>query len=270
VSAAPLLEVRDLRKTFVLPHNLLEKPRSITAVDGVSFTVRAGETFGLVGESGSGKSTIGRLIARLTEPTAGRIALRGEDWLAVKGRALRQARRQVQMVFQSPYASLDPRWRVVDIVAEPLRTHLNLNQEELRQRCGALLDRVGLSPQLMDRYPHQFSGGQKQRIAIARALALEPALLIADEPVSALDVSIQAQVLEVLREIRRTSGLAMIFISHDLSVVDYLCEWVGVLNQGRLVEVGATRDIFMRPQEAYTRALIDALPGRRRRERQQS
>ncbi|WP_201863231.1 ATP-binding cassette domain-containing protein [Microvirga soli] len=263
-----LLEVDNLKKTFVLPHSLFEKPRTVTAVNGVSFTITAGETFGLVGESGSGKSTIGRLIARLADPSGGRITFGGQDWLSLKGKGLRQARRQVQMVFQSPYASLDPRWRVIDIVAEPLRTHLDLGKDELRERCATLLDRVGLSSNLMDRYPHQFSGGQKQRIAIARAIALEPALLIADEPVSALDVSIQAQVLEVLREVRRTSNLAMIFISHDLSVVDYLCERVGVLCQGSLVEIGPTREIFSTPKQAYTQSLIDALPGRRRFQQQ--
>lgn len=265
-----LLEVKGLSKHFGLPGGIFEKRRLIVAVDDVSFSIRRGEAFGLVGESGSGKSTIGRIIARLTEPSAGSIRFAGEDWLALSGQALRQKRRDVQMVFQSPYASLDPRWRVRDILAEPLKSYTDLKGAALSRRAAELLEQVGLNPDWLERYPHQFSGGQRQRIAIARALASGPKLLIADEPVSALDVSSQAQVLRLLKRICAEQGLAMLFISHDLSVIDHLCSQVGVLNHGRLEEVGRTEAIFRAPQSAYTRRLIDAVPGKKRRQIEQS
>ena len=260
-----LLEVSGLVRTFTLSGRLFEKPRTLTAVNDVSFSIRRGEAFGLVGESGSGKSTIGRIVARLTEPTAGSVTFDGMDWLALRGRALRDKRRDVQMVFQSPYASLDPRWRVRDILAEPLKSYTDLTGAALTHRAAELLDQVGLNPDWLDRFPHQFSGGQRQRIAIARALASNPRLLIADEPVSALDVSSQAQVLKLLRRICQEQGLAMLFISHDLSVVDHLCQRVGVLNHGVLEEMGPTSEIFRSPRTDYTRRLIDAVPGRKRR-----
>ena len=263
--AAPLLEVQDLAKHYPLPGRWFGMAAGVRAVDGVSFAIGRQETFGLVGESGSGKSTIGRMIARLIDPSGGRIRFQDRDWLALSGAALRRERRRVQMVFQSPYASLDPRWRVADIVAEPLRTHLRLPAAERRDRVAGLLQAVGLDPAVADRHPHQFSGGQRQRIGIARAIALEPELLIADEPVSALDVSVQAQILALLQEIKARRRLSMLFISHDLSVVAYLCDRVGVLYHGRLVELAPTRALFDAPRHPYTRALLAAIPGSGRR-----
>ncbi len=260
-TAADLLSIEGLEKHYALPGRWFGQAGVTRAVDNVSFAIRPQETFGLVGESGSGKSTIGRMIARLIRPTAGRIRFDGKDWLALSGDEFRRARKRVQMVFQSPYASLDPRWRIADIVAEPLRTHLNLPAAELRDRVAGLLQAVGLDPAVADRHPHQFSGGQRQRVGIARAIALEPDLLVADEPVSALDVSVQAQILALLQDIKARRRLSMLFISHDLSVVAYLCDRVGVLYRGRLVEVATTRDLFNAPGHPYTRALLAAIPG---------
>ena len=257
----PLLDVRDLTVDFALPTGLLEKRRMLRAVDAVSFAIHEGEAFGLVGESGSGKSTIGRVVARLLKPTAGEVRFGDNDWLALKGPALERRRRAVQIVFQSPYASLDPRWRVLDILCEPLRSYGLVGRADAGRRAADLMEKVGLDPAWIERYPHQFSGGQRQRIAIARALALEPRLLIADEPVSALDVSSQAQILELLHKIREETGLAMLFISHDLAVIDHLCEAVAVLEKGRLVDLGPTRDVFQNSKSPYTRSLIQAVPG---------
>lgn len=261
-----LLEAKNLVRHFRLPTGMFEKPRVMVAVNDVSFSIRRGEAFGLVGESGSGKSTIGRMIARLVAPNSGSISFEGEDWLALRGNDLRKRRRDIQMVFQSPYASLDPRWRVRDLIAEPLRSYTDLTGSALTRRAAELLEQVGLDPDWLERYPHQFSGGQRQRIAIARALASKPKLLIADEPVSALDVSSQAQILKLLRKICAEEGLAMLFISHDLSVIDHLCERVGVLKLGTLEEIGDTSQIFRSPKAEYTRSLIDAVPGKRRRQ----
>lgn len=263
--APALLEVRNLVMRFTLPTSLFEAKRHMIAVDNVSFDIHEGEAFGLVGESGSGKSTIGRILARLVNPTEGSVKFDGHDWLDLRGGELRRVRRKAQMVFQSPYASLDPRWRVFDIIAEPLRSYTTMKKPELYEQARQLMVQVGLDPNWLERYPHQFSGGQRQRIAIARALALEPKLLIADEPVSALDVSSQAQILDLLMDIRARTGLAMLFISHDLSVVDALCSRVGILQKGRLVEVGSTARIFKDPQMDYTRSLISAVPGKNRR-----
>jgi oligopeptide/dipeptide ABC transporter ATP-binding protein len=260
---APLLEIEGLVKHFPVRRSeglFAGRPRVVHAVDGVDLEVMEEEAFGIVGESGSGKSTIGRLIARLTDPTAGRIRLGGEDWLALSGRALRARRRQVQMVFQNPFASLDPRWTVRSIIAEPLVAHRTVPRAGISERVAQLMQAVGLSPELAERYPHQFSGGQRQRIGIARALALEPRLLIADEPVSALDVSVQAQVLNLLRRLQREHRLAVLLISHDLSVVSYLCRRVAVVYLGRIVELGPTRALFAEPLHPYTRALIAAVP----------
>lgn len=265
-----LLDARNLVRSFRLPSGIFEKQRHMVAVNDVSFSIRRGEAFGLVGESGSGKSTIGRMVARLVAPDAGSIAFEGEDWLALKGKALRDRRRDIQMVFQSPYASLDPRWRVLDLIAEPLRSYTDLSGQALTRRAAELLEQVGLDPAFLERFPHQFSGGQRQRIAIARALASKPKLLIADEPVSALDVSSQAQVLKLLRKICAEEGLAMLFISHDLSVIDHLCERVGVLKLGKLEEIGDTAQIFRSPSAEYTRNLIDAVPGKKRRQMEQA
>ncbi|WP_158970310.1 ATP-binding cassette domain-containing protein [Chachezhania sediminis] len=260
-----LLDVTGLRREFDLPGGLFRPKGSMVAVDDVSFRIHKGEAFGLVGESGSGKSTIGRIVARLTDPTSGSVTFDGRDWLGLKGQTLRAARQDVQMVFQSPYASLDPRWRVRDLLAEPLKACTDLKGGAILDRSVELLDQVGLDPAWLDRFPHQFSGGQRQRIAIARALAPGPKLLIADEPVSALDVSSQAQVLDLLRRIIREQGLSLLFISHDLSVVDHLCGTVGVLNRGQLVEWGPVDQVFRAPQTDYTRRLIAAIPGQRRR-----
>ena len=261
---APLLELEEVVKHFPLKREsafaMFGPRRVVHAVDGITFTIGDNETFGLVGESGSGKSTVGKLIARLIEPTSGRIRLGGEDWLACRGEALRQRRRDVQMVFQNPYASLDPRWSIERIVAEPLRAHAAVPGDRIGARVAELLRSVGLDPNHADRYPHQFSGGQRQRVGLARALALHPRLLIADEAVSALDVSVQAQVLQLLREIKRDYRLSMLFISHDLGVVKYVSDRVGVMYLGELVETAATGAIFSAPKHPYTKALLAAVP----------
>jgi oligopeptide transport system ATP-binding protein len=262
-AAAPLLIVDGLRKDFPVRRRgfgVFGERRFVHAVNGVSFAVGHEETFAIVGESGSGKSTTGRMIARLIEPTAGTIAFDGADWLALRGRALRQARRHVQMMFQNPFNSLDPRWSVERIVAEPLVAHRMVPANQLRERVVDLLSSVGLGAPHLQRYPHQFSGGQRQRIGLARALASEPRLLVADEPVSALDVSVQAQVLTLLREIRRKHRLGMVFISHDLSVVRYISDRVGIMYLGELVEIGTTADVFHIPQHPYTAALLASAP----------
>ncbi len=264
LSTAPLLAVGDLVKHFPVRRSLTEvmarRRPAVRAVDGVSFSIMPDETLGLVGESGSGKSTIGKLIARLIQPTQGRITVDGEDWLALSPRELRRRRRTVQMVFQNPYSSLDPRWTARAIIAEPLLTHRIVPRRQVADRVDELLVAVGLTPAHALRYPHQFSGGQRQRIGLARALALDPRLLIADEPVSALDVSVQAQVLNLMRSVQRRYRLGMLFISHDLSVVNYVCDRVGVLYLGRLVELAATEEVFRRPAHPYTRALMAAIP----------
>jgi oligopeptide/dipeptide ABC transporter ATP-binding protein len=263
-AAAPILVVDGLRKDFPARRRglggVFGARRFVHAVNGVSFTVGHEETFAIVGESGSGKSTTGRMIARLIEPTAGAIAFDGADWLALQGSALRRARRHVQMMFQNPFNSLDPRWSVEQIVAEPLVAHKMVPANRLRERVVELLNSVGLGAQHLQRYPHQFSGGQRQRIGLARALAAEPRLLVADEPVSALDVSVQAQVLTLLREIRRKHRLGMVFISHDLSVVRYISDRVGIMYLGELVEIGPTPDVFRQPRHPYTAALLASAP----------
>ncbi|MEQ9815297.1 MAG: ATP-binding cassette domain-containing protein [Azospirillaceae bacterium] len=265
------MQVEGLVKLFAVRRGLLEafsRPRTfVHAVNGVDFTIARREKFGLVGESGSGKSTTGKLVARLLEPTGGSVRLDGEDWLTISGSALRRRRRDVQVIFQNPFLSLNPRWSVESIVAEPLATHQVLPRHEVRDRVVTLLREVGLDPRQMRRYPHQFSGGQRQRIAIARALALNPMLLVADEPVSALDVSVQAQILNLLARVGAEHDLGMLFISHDMSVVRHLCDRVGVMYLGRLVEVAETRAIFREPRHPYTRSLLAAVPvpGKRQR-----
>ena len=263
-TTAPLLEVDGLTKHFPvrrdMAETLLGKRRVVHAVDGLTFTIGREETFGLVGESGSGKSTTGKVIARLIPASAGHVRLDGEDWLAFAGDALRRRRRDVQMIFQNPYASLDPRWSVFHIVAEPLVTHRVVARRALRQRVSELLDAVGLDPSHAQRYPHQFSGGQRQRIGLARALALDPKLLVADEPVSALDVSVQAQILNMLQAIQRRYALSILFISHDLSVVRFVCDRVGVMYLGEMVELAETAVLFREPRHPYTQALLAAIP----------
>jgi len=257
----PLLEVRGLSKSFPLARGLLAPRRgeTVRAVDDVSFSLAAGETLGLVGETGCGKSTTARLIVRLLDPTAGEIRFGGGDLGRLRGQQLRARRRELAMVFQDPYASLNPRRTVGAIVAEPLRI-AGVERAECRARVRELLDLVGMGGEFESRYPHEFSGGQRQRIGIARALALKPRLLIADEPVSALDVSIQAQILNLLRGLQRELGLALLFISHDLSVVRYMCECVAVMRSGRIVEMGTAADLYAHPREAYTRELLAAVP----------
>jgi oligopeptide/dipeptide ABC transporter ATP-binding protein len=257
----PLLETRSLVKHFRLPGGWLSRQRRyVRAVDDVSVQVRPGEVLGIVGESGSGKTTLGRLLLRLDEPTDGSILFRGQDLATVGKAELRDLRREMQVVFQNPFTSLDPRMRVLDLVAEPLRTHRVVARNALRARVVELLERVGLGAHHLDRYPHELSGGQAQRVAIARALALEPSLLILDEPTSALDVSVQAQIIGVLEELRTQQGLTYVFISHDLSVVRHISDRIAVMYLGKLVETGPTEQLFSAPLHPYTKALLKAAP----------
>ena len=255
-----LLEVRNLVKHFTRSQGLFSTPSVVTAVDGVSFTVNEGEMFGLVGESGSGKSTTGRCILRLIEPTSGDVIFRGEHVLGFSRERMRQARRDMQIVFQDPYSSLNPRMRVGEIVEEPLVIHGLGSKHERRARVAELFDLVGLEASHLQRYPHEFSGGQRQRIGIARALALNPALVIADEAVSALDVSIQAQVVTLLLDLQARLKLTYLFIAHDLRLVEHICSRVAVMYLGKIVETGETKAIFANPTHPYTKALLSAIP----------
>ncbi len=254
-----LLEVHDLAKHYRLPRDrLLHPPPQVQALRGVSFQLRAGRSLGIVGESGSGKSTLARLVMALEAPTHGQVRLLGRDLNALNASELRAARRDFQMVFQDPYGSLDPRQRVGRIVAEPLR---GVSPADTRTRVAAALDAVGLRAADADKYPHEFSGGQRQRIAIARALITRPKLIVADEPVSALDVSVQAQVLNLLADLQAQFGVTYLFISHDLAVVDHVCDEVAVMHLGRIVEHGPTEQVLQHPAHDYTRALLAAIPG---------
>jgi peptide/nickel transport system ATP-binding protein len=260
----PVLEVRGLTKRFGVRNGLLQgllSPRRyVSAVDHVTFSIGTGESFGLVGESGCGKSTTARLITRLIEPDSGSVWLTGTNLTALSQTALRPWRRHMQIIFQNPYASLDPRMTVEQIVAEPIRTHRLVTDKQLRGRVRELLHAVGLNPYHLGRYPHQFSGGQRQRIGLARALAAGPRLLVADEPVSALDVSIQAQIIGLIQDLQEQFQLSLLFISHNLAVVKYLCNRVGVMYLGRLVEVGPATEVLAAPRHPYTRALLSAVP----------
>ena len=256
----PILEVRHLVKQFVRRQGLFAPPTIVRAVDDVNFVIREGEMFGLVGESGSGKSTLGRCILRLVEPTAGEVLFRGENVLRFSKARMRTARRDMQIVFQDPYSSLNPRMRVGDIVEEPLIIHRLGSPPERRTRVAELFDLVGLDHDHLRRYPHEFSGGQRQRIGIARALALNPAFVIADEAVSALDVSIQAQVVRLLIELRARLALTFLFIAHDLRLVQHICNRVAVMYLGRIVEIAETDTLFSRAAHPYTRALLSAVP----------
>jgi len=259
----PLLTVRDLRKHFPIAGGPLgyRTVGHVKAVDGVSFDVNAGETVALVGESGCGKSTTGRMLLRLTEPSGGSIQFDGHDLLGLGARAMRERRRDMQIVFQDPYSSLSPRQRVEDIIAEPLDVNgLHRNATERRDRVIELLRLVGLDAIHLRRYPFEFSGGQRQRIAIARALGPQPRLIVADEPVSALDVSIQSQVVNLMQDLQEQFGLAYVFISHDLAVVRHIAHRVAVMYLGRLVEVGETDTLFSQPHHPYTQALLSAAP----------
>jgi oligopeptide transport system ATP-binding protein len=256
----PLLEVQDLVKEFTRKRGWLAPASPVRAVDGVTFSIEEGETFGLVGESGSGKTTTGRCILRLIEPTSGQVRFRGEDVLAFPPSRMRLARRDMQIVFQDPYSSLNPRMRVGTIVEEPLVIHKIGSRSDRRARVAALFQLVGLDPSQLARYPHQFSGGQRQRIGLARALALNPSFIIADEPVSALDVSVQAQVINLLMDLQTRLKLTYLFIAHDLRLVRHICSRVAVMYLGRIVEMGATESIFAAPAHPYTRALLSAIP----------
>lgn len=255
--AEPLLRVENLVKHF----RSGVRHRPIRALDGVSFTVRRGETLGLVGESGCGKSTCARTIVRLYEPTEGRIVLGGIDITTMSQRELRPLRRRMQMVFQDPFASLNTRMTVRDIVAEPLRVHSpELGTDEIRRRVGETLEQVGLGTEHMLRYPHEFSGGQRQRIGIARALVVQPEVVLCDEPISALDVSIQAQIVNLLRDLQRELSLTYVFIAHDLSMVRHVADRVGVMYLGQLVELGTTDQVYRNPQHPYTAGLLESVP----------
>ena len=260
-----LLEVQHLTKHFTLRGDLVSRlagrTRTLKAVDGISFGIREGETLGLVGESGCGKSTTARLVTRLIEPSGGAIRLRGEDMLGFDQARMRAVRKQVQLIFQDPYSSLNPRKTVMQILSRPLEIHgIGAGWRERRERVLELLNLVGLGREHLDRYPHEFSGGQRQRIAIARALAVDPALVIGDEPVSALDVSVQAQILNLLRELQERLALTYLFIAHDLSVVRHISDRVAVMYVGKIVESGPVEEVFARPQHPYTRALMAAVP----------
>ena len=257
---APLIEVRHLVKHFVRKQGLFRTPSVVKAVDNVSFTIDEGEMFGLVGESGSGKSTTGRCILRLIEPTSGEVLFRGANVLQFSSERMRAARRDMQIVFQDPYSSLNPRMRVGEIVEEPLVIHKLGTSAERRARVSELFQLVGLDPGYVERYPHEFSGGQRQRIGIARALALNPALVIADEAVSALDVSIQAQVVKLLLDLKARLRLTYLFIAHDLRLVEHICTRVAVMYLGKIVELGETSALFANPTHPYTKALLSAIP----------
>src|SRR3954466_15797219 len=255
-----LVEVSHLVKRFVRGGGLFSKGTTLAAVDDVSFAIEEGETFGLVGESGSGKTTTGRCMLRLIEPTSGEVRIRGDNVLAFSRGRLRAARREMQIVFQDPYSSLNPRMRARDIVEEPLIIHRLGTRRERRGRAAELFQLVGLDAAHLERYPHQFSGGQRQRIGLARALALNPRFIVLDEPVSALDVSVQAQVVNLLLDLQSRLNLTYLFIAHDLRLVEHICRRVAVMYRGRIVEMGQTAAIFASPQHPYTRALLSAVP----------
>ncbi len=258
----PLLELRDVRTHFAFESGFLRRQQTgtVRAVDGVSLTLQRGEVLGLVGESGCGKSTLARTIMQLAPTTGGTVLLGGRNLATANAAEVRALRRSMQMVFQDPFASLNPRLTVFQTLAEPLQVHGVCPAEEIPARVALLMERVGLSPRFLHKYPHEFSGGQRQRIAIARALALEPQLIIADEPVSALDVSIQAQILNLLAALVRDMGLALLFIAHDLSVVKHISDRVAVMYLGKIVECGPAVEVIERPRHPYTRALISAIP----------
>ena len=261
MSQAPLLEVQRLVKHYRLPRERLWSPAPLVrAVQGLSFTLGAGRSLGVVGESGSGKSTLARLVMALEPPTSGCVRLDGQDLQALAPASLRAARAKLQMVFQDPYGSLDPRRSILQTVSEPLRVLHGATLAEQRERAGEALDAVGLGAESLSKYPHEFSGGQRQRIAIARALITRPKLIVADEPVSALDVSVQAQVLNLMQDLQDQFGLSYLFISHDLAVVDMVCDEVLVLYQGRVVEQGTPDTLFRQAAHPYTRALLQAVP----------
>lgn len=255
-----LIDARHLQKHYRLPRtgNIFKPGALIKAVDGVSFEVRAGETFGLVGESGCGKTTVSRMVLNLDRPTVGELTVANHNLVSIDRRSIRQFRRDVQAVFQDPYGSLNPRHKVLEIIGEPMRLHYQLSGSKLKSKVQELLTMVGLSPDAVTQYPHEFSGGMRQRLAIARAISVRPKLIILDEPVSALDVSIRAQVLNILQDLQQELGLTYLFIAHDLAVVEYMSDRVGVMYLGRMVETASTEQLYLRPRHPYTNALIKA------------
>lgn len=256
-----LLEIREIRKYYPIRSGFLSRQTGdLKAVDGVSLEINEGETLGLVGESGCGKTTLGKMIIRLEEPTQGEVLFREKNIFTLKGNDLKHYRRQVKMIFQDPSASLDPRMTAGDSIGEALLIHGMEDEEERSGRIGELLKEVGLEAGDASRYPHEFSGGQKQRIGIARALALSPSLIVADEPVSALDISVQAQILNLLSGLKSERGLSLLFIAHNMGVIRYLCDRVAVMKAGRIVEAGSVEEVFTSPRHPYTKALLEAAP----------
>ncbi|MBR0366847.1 MAG: dipeptide ABC transporter ATP-binding protein [Clostridia bacterium] len=256
----PYISVQHLKTYFDVTRSLFEKRQIVKAVDDVSLDIWPGETLGLVGESGCGKSSLGRTIVMINKPTAGRILVQGEDVTALRGEALKRFRRDVQMIFQDPYASLNPRMTVGEIIREPMDIHRISEPEARDARVVELLRIVGLKPDHIRRYPHEFSGGQRQRISIARTLALNPRFIICDEPISALDVSIQAQIINLLKNVQREMGIAYLFIAHDIGMVKHISDRIGVMYLGHLVELGTSDDVYFKPLHPYTRALLSAIP----------